>query len=100
MVPIPAADRPESVTGSGWLPTHDGSGGNTERRGLRSYSSLLHSRCATAVAGLDRRTRNRAIGAKYATVASEGLEADPAALAIIEEHAGIGWHGFHGLMAA
>ena len=63
-------------------------------------ASLLHSRCATAVIALDRRARDRAIGAEYATVASEGLKPRPAALAVIEEDAGIGRHRLDGLMAA
>jgi hypothetical protein len=64
------------------------------RAQVRASSLSGHGR-ATAVVGLDRRTRNRAIGAEYATVASEGLKPRPAALAVIEEHAGIGWHCLH-----
>jgi hypothetical protein len=45
---------------------------------------------ATAVIALDWRTRDPAIGAEYATIASEGLKPHPATLAVIEELAGIG----------
>jgi hypothetical protein len=38
--------------------------------------------------------------ADSATIASEGLKPHPAALAVIEELAGIGWHCLDGLMAA
>jgi hypothetical protein len=66
---------------------------------LRGGSGRRGPRHATTVVGLNRRTRNRAIGAKYATVASEGLKPCPAALAVMEELAGIGWHDLHGPMA-
>jgi hypothetical protein len=50
--------------------------------GLRSRaSSLSRPRHATAIIALHRRTRDRAIGAEHATVASEGLKPRPAALA-------------------
>ena len=63
-------------------------------------SSLSSPRRATAVIGLDRRTRNRAVGTEYATVASERLKPHPTALAVIEEHAGIGRHRLDGPMTA
>jgi hypothetical protein len=65
-----------------------------------SASSLSIARRAAAVIALDRRTRDRAIGAKYATIASERLKPGPAALAVIEELAGIGRHRLDGPMAA
>jgi len=49
---------------------------------------------------LDRRTRNRTVGAKHAAIAREGLQSLPAALAVVEELAGVGGHGLNGLMAA
>ena len=58
------------------------------------------ARPAAAVVALDRRARDRAIGAEHTTIASEGLKPCPAALAVIEEHAGISWHDLHGPMAA
>jgi hypothetical protein len=69
--------------------------------GLRSRaSSLSRPRHATAIIALHRRTRDRAIGAEHAAVASEGLKPRPAALAVIEEHAGIGRHRLDGPMTA
>jgi hypothetical protein len=66
---------------------------------VRASSLSLPGRAAAVIA-LDRRTRDRAIGAEYATIADEGLKPHPAALAVIEELAGIGWHCLDGLMAA
>ena len=66
---------------------------------VRAASLSIARRAAAAIA-LDRRTRNRAIGAEYATIASEGLKPHPAAFAVIEELAGVGWHRLDGLMAA
>ena len=69
--------------------------------GLRSrVSSLSSPRRATAVIALDRRARDRAIGAEDATIASEGLKPRAAALAVIEKLAGIGRHYLDGSMAA
>jgi hypothetical protein len=75
----------------------------SERVGARAEvraSSLSIPKGAAAIIALDRRTRDRAIGAEYATVAGEGLKPHPAAQAVIEELAGIGWHCLDGLMAA
>ena len=79
----------------------DGGGGN--KNGARAQvraSSLSIPRRTAAVIALDRRTWDRAIGAEYATIASEGLKPHPAAQAVIEELAGIGWHCLDGLTAA
>ena len=65
-----------------------------------SLLSLSSPRRATAIVGLDRRTRNRAVGTEYATVTSQRLKPHPAALAVIEEKAGIGRHGLDGSMTA
>jgi len=48
---------------------------------------------------LDRRARHRAVGAEHAAIAREGLEPFTAALAVIEELAGIGRHCLDDLMA-
>jgi hypothetical protein len=63
-------------------------------------SSLSSPRRTTAVIGLHRRARDRAVGTEYATVASERLKPHPAALAVIEKHAGIGRHRLDGPMTA
>jgi hypothetical protein len=44
---------------------------------------------------LDRRARNRTIGAKHTAIAGEGLESLAAALAIVEELAGVSGHGLN-----
>jgi hypothetical protein len=71
-------------------------------RGLTQVraSSLSILRRAAAAVALDRRTRDRAIGAEHATIASEGLKPFAATLAVIEELAGVGRHRLDGLMAA
>jgi hypothetical protein len=66
---------------------------------VRASSLSIPGRVAAVIA-LDWRARDRAIGAEYATIAGEGLKPYPAALAVIEELAGIGWHCLDGLMAA
>jgi hypothetical protein len=73
---------------------------NKEARAQVRASSLSIPRRTAAVIALDRRTWDRAIGAEYATVASEGFKPHPAAQAVIEELAGIGWHCLDGLTAA
>ncbi len=49
---------------------------------------------------LHRRARDRAIRAEHAAVASERLKPGPAALAVVEELAGVGRHGLGGLVLA
>jgi hypothetical protein len=49
---------------------------------------------------LDWRARHGAVGAEYAAIASQGLQPSAAALAVIEELAGIRWHRFDGFVAA
>jgi hypothetical protein len=49
---------------------------------------------------LHRRTGNRAVRAKHAAIACERLKSLAAALAVIEELAGVGGHGLDRLMAA
>jgi len=66
---------------------------------VRASTPSIPRRTAAVIA-LDRRTWDRAIGAEYATVASEGFKPHPAAQAVIEELAGIGWHCLDGLTAA
>ena len=54
---------------------------------------------ATALAKLDRWAFNRAIRAVNAAVAGQWAQDFTAALAVIKELAGIGWHGLRLLMA-
>src|SRR5262245_48644407 len=56
--------------------------------------SAGHGNSGTAHALLNRRTRNRAVGAIDAAVARFGLQHRPAALAVIEVLAGVGRHPF------
>ena len=49
---------------------------------------------------MNRRTRYIAIAAEHTAVTGFGFEASAAAFAVVEKLAGIGWHGFPGLMAA
>ena len=55
---------------------------------------------ATSLVVLDRRTGKRTIGAEHAAIAGERLQSLSAALAVIEELAGIGRHRLDGLVAA
>jgi hypothetical protein len=55
---------------------------------------------AAFLALLPWRTRNRTVRAKHAAIACERLQSLAAALAVIEELAGVGRHGLNGLMAA
>jgi hypothetical protein len=68
-------------------------------RGLRSAPQTSAAPGSSGTA-LDRWARDRAIGTEHATIASEGLKLRPAALAVMEELAGIGWHRLDGLVAA
>ena len=78
---------------------HRGRAG-ASRAQARALFPVNIPRRTAAVIALDRRTWDRAIGAEYATVASEGFKPHPAAQAVIEELAGIGWHCLDGLTAA
>jgi non-ribosomal peptide synthetase component F len=55
---------------------------------------------AASLTLLYRRTRNRAVRAKHAAIACEGLKSLPAAFAVVKELAGVGRHGLNGLMTA
>jgi hypothetical protein len=55
---------------------------------------------STAIPRLNRRTRNRPVRAKHATIAWQRLEPFAAAMAVIEELAGVRRHLLGGLMAA
>jgi hypothetical protein len=55
---------------------------------------------AASLAVLDRRTGNRTIRAEHAAIAGERLQSLAAALAVIEELAGVRRHGLDRLMAA
>ena len=94
------AERPESGTASVSPLTQGGGGGKQRGAGLGPRLKPEHPWRTAAVIALDRRTWDRAIGAEYATVASEGFKPHPAAQAVIEELAGIGWHCLDGLTAA
>src|SRR6266404_4193356 len=76
-------------------PSHDP---NPRHRRLREPQCL--SSPTQQWSALDWWARDRAIGTEHATIASEGLKPRPAALAVIEELAGIGWHCLDGLVAA
>src|SRR6266436_6378080 len=55
---------------------------------------------AASLTLLYRRTRNRAVRAKHAAIACEGLKSLPAAFAVVKELAGVSRHGLNGLMTA
>jgi hypothetical protein len=56
--------------------------------------------CTTIIRRLHRRTRHSSIRAEHAAIAFQGLQAFSAALAVVEELAGVGRHDLGGLMTA
>jgi hypothetical protein len=68
--------------------------------GTRRGDAVVTNELTASLILLYRRTRNRTVGAKHAAIAREGLQSLAAALAIIEELAGIGGHDLNRLMAA
>ena len=70
-----------------------------ERARLTKGSGGLAAASALAVL-LDRRAGHGAVRAKHAAVARQRLQPSAAALAVIEELAGVRWHRFNGLVSA
>src|SRR6266850_7032847 len=60
----------------------------------------IEAELAASLTLLYRRTRNRAVRAKHAAIACEGLKSLPAAFAVVKELAGVSRHGLNGLMTA
>jgi hypothetical protein len=64
---------------------------------MRSLTNAVE--LATSFVVLDRRTGNRTIGAEHTAIAGERLQSFSAALAVIEELAGVGRHRLDRSMA-
>ena len=67
---------------------------------FRASGHLMNLRYAAAQVALYRRARHRAIRAEHTAIAREWLKSLTAALAVIEELAGIGRHCLDSLIAA
>src|ERR1035441_5285425 len=85
--PAPIGQKAQPATDRRSRKTAEAVNKNVARAQVRA-SSLSIPRGTAAVIALDRRTWDRAIGAEYAAVASEGFKPHPAAQAVIKEQIG------------